>query len=426
MTRSAGKSLLAGGLLLAATSAAARADSFKVIAPVGTSGNTDAYSRAQAISSTGVVVGYSTTTTASGVAPHAFTYATATGTLADLGGDPNTTPPTSYGFGINAAGVVVGDSVDQSKQYLTVAKTYTPATGFQSVAASPSGLTANRLNAINAAGTFVGTGEDSDLASEGVYGTYGGSSITVLPGIAGATTEGNVASSINTAGLIVGSAAFGKYGGFQHLFSYASAAATPAASLTDLGAPTNAIDPGGFSSVNAAMHVNDAGVIAGSAREQLASSTGSLLQHNVAFTDAGGTFTALQSLSASTTANDQAYGINTQGVVVGTSDTADGTATHAVLWLSGSTVAVDLNAYFAKIDPADAAKYVLTSAVAINDRDQVVGTLDDGTNPNTGDAVNDGSYVLDLSTALAAAPEPTSLTLLAPAVLAFTRRRRRA
>ena len=185
------------------------------------------------------------------------------------------------------------------------------------------------------------------------------------------------------------------------------------------------IDPGGFSSVNSPMHVNDAAVIAGSAREQLASSTGSLLQHNQAFTYANGTYTILQPLSASTAANDQADGINTQGVVVGTSDTADGTANHAVLWLAGSTAAVDLNTYFAKIDPADAAKFVLTSAVAINGGDLIVGTVDDGTNPTTGDAVNDGAFVLDLSTALAPTPEPTSLALLAPSALVVRRRRRR-
>ncbi len=425
MTRSAGKSTLAGGLLLAATSAAARADSFTLIAPLGTSGNTDAYSRAQAISGTGVVVGYSTTpTTGTADAPHAFTYAAATRTLTDLGGDPNTTPATSYAYGINAAGVVVGDSVDQSKQFLAVAKTYTTATGFQSVAASASGQTASRLNAINNTGTFVGGGQDSNLANVPVYGQYGGSSITVLPGIAGATTEGNVASSINSSGLIAGNAAYDPYGGMQHLFTYNSAAATPAAALTDLGTPANVNRPGGFTSVNSQTSINDAGVIAGSAREL--APTASFSQHDQAFTDANGTFTLLQSLSSSTIANAQAFGINNQGVVVGTSDTADGSATHAVLWLAGSTTAVDLNTYFAKIDPTDAAKYVLTSAVAINDSDLIVGTVDDGTNPNTGDAVNDGSYVLDLSTALAPTPEPTSLALVAPSALVVLRRRRRA
>ena len=204
MTRFAGTSTLAAALLLAATSAAARADGFTLIAPLGTSGNTDAYGRAQAISGAGVVAGYSTTTTTSGSAPHAFTYDTTARKLTDLGGDPNTTPATSYANGINNAGVVVGESVDQSKQFLTAAKTYTAATGLGSVAASGSGLTASRLNAINNAGTFVGIGDDSGLASEGVYGQYGGSSITVLPGIAGATTEGNIASSINSSGLIVG------------------------------------------------------------------------------------------------------------------------------------------------------------------------------------------------------------------------------
>lgn len=104
-----------------------------------------------------------------------------------------------------------------------------------------------------------------------------------------------------------------------------------------------------------ARAINNRGVIVGSAH------TDTEEEHACRFRDGG--VTDLGTLGGKTS---QALGINEAGVVVGWSATADG-GSHAVLWQDGGIR--DLNAL-----AASAGGWILTSAHAINDRGQIVGS----------------------------------------------------
>lgn len=402
-------------LFLATAITPAFAANFTRIAiPFGMDSSGNSFSVATSVSPTGVVAGYSST--ASDVdATLAFTYATATGTLTNLGGAAGTSSSSAYG--INGSGLIVGQYTDSSFSQHGV--TYTTASGFQVVPNSPSGLAPAKFNAVNAAGTFVGYGSIGFGNNTAIYGKVG-TGITVLPTLPNAPSFGeSAASAINANGLIVGTATPQQFG--KNLFRYDSTGT--ATSLTDLGRFTN--PNGGTSFVNDEMAVNNAGVIAGSARLQTTAYVNGLNyeEYNQAFKNVNGQFTALGGLAVGEI-DTVADGINAQGVIVGSSETATG-ATHAVLWLPGSTTAIDLNAYFLTIDPTNAALYTLTSATSISDGNLIVGTLNDQfIDSDFGNVrVNSGSYVLNVS---ALVPEPVTLGVLVPAALLMVRRRRHA
>lgn len=406
-------------LFLATASVPAFADSFTRIAvPFGTDIDGNSFSVATSVSPTGVVAGYSSTT--SNVdATLAFTYSTATGTLTNLGGAAGTSSSSAYG--INTSGLIVGQYTDAN--FAQHGVTYTSGGGFQVVPNSASGVAPTRLNAVNTGGTFVGYGNIGDGPNKAIYGKVG-TGITVLPTLPNAPGFGeSIASAINTNGLIVGTATPQQFG--KNLFRYDSTGT--ATSLTDLGRFTN--PNGGTSFVNDSMAINNAGVIAGSARLQTTAYVNGIgfEEYNQAFKNVNVQFTALGGLAVGEI-DTVADGINAQGVIVGSSETATG-ATHAVLWLPGSTTPLDLNVYFATLDPTNAALYTLTSATSISDGNIIVGTLNDQFIPGDfADArVNNGSYVLDVSALVAASvPEPVTLGTLLPVALLALRRRRSA
>ncbi len=388
---------------LAAAAASASANSAVLIPPFAAGTNGLLYSQGSSINAAGLVVGYSSTST--GFTP--FSYSTSTKVLTNLG-EPNGAT-SAFATGVNTAGIVVGNYT--GAQFTSYGFTLNTSTGAytyltQSEAENP--------RAINNSGTFVGTGEINNGGTFPIEGTAGNTAVTTLPGISSSTPfAGDGASAINSKGLIVGFAAATQYGTL-HVFSYDSAAATPAATLTDLGTYPN--PTGGRSNTDQRMGVNDAGVIAGSATLSYTNSSGSFASYDQAFRLVNGTFTGLSSLTGAAQSTDDANAINNSGVVVGSSVAADG-STHAVLWLSGSTTPVDLNTSFATLDPTDAAKFTLTAALAINDNGVITGTATDV-------AGDTEAFDIDLSGTLSA-PEPTSLALLSPIAMLVLRRRRR-
>ena len=421
------RSLLAG-LAVTAVAGYAKADSFYRIAPGQADGDGDQNAVPTAISSTGVVVGNVSTSSPDDFTNAFYSPAPAVAgarTVTNLGGVGNSGD--SRLAGVNSNGVAVGTYFGSGTSNPI---TYSPGTGYQTVTAtSGGGQAASVLNAINNSGVFAGTG---DLPNNGgqvpVYGTVGGTTLTTLPGIAGADNDQNTAEAINNNGLIVG-AANPAGSAATVLFSYSSTGS--ATSLTNLGAPTN--PNGKFSDVGTvegvdglgtnALGVNDAGLIAGTARFG-STNTANGFQHDQAFKYSNGAFTLLGGLTANVDASTKAYGVNNQGIIVGSSATAGG-ANDAVIWLPGSTTPTDLNTYFAAIDPADAARYTLSDATAINNSDVIVGTINADPDPGDDGLINNGAFILDLSRTLGAVPEPVSLGLSLPAAVMLGRRARR-
>ncbi len=388
---------------LAATAASASANSAVLITPFATGTNGLLTGQGSGINSAGLVVGYSST--AAGYAP--FTYSTSTKVLTNLGTVNGST--TAFANGVNTAGMIVGSYIDSTFTqygftYNTATHTFTYLT--QSESEDPV--------AINTSGRFVGTGSVDNGGTFPIEGTAGSTAVTTLPGITSdGPFDGDGAAAINANGLIVGYAKPTQYGRI-HAFSYDSTGT--ATTLTDLGTFPN---PTGSSStvLPQRMGVNNSGVIAGSAALGYTNSSGNFATYEQAFRLASGTdtFTGLTSLTGAADSTDDANAINNSGVIVGSSVASDG-STHAVLWLAGSTTPVDLNTYFATLDPTDAGKFVLTTASAINDGGVITGTATD----SAGDTE---AFDLDLSGTLSA-PEPTSLALASPIAMLVLRRRR--
>jgi probable HAF family extracellular repeat protein len=87
--------------------------------------------------------------------------------------------------------------------------------------------------------------------------------------------------------------------------------------------------------------------------------------HAHAFLWQNGTMTDLGTLGGD---NSRAFGINSQGQVVGTAQIAQGDVYHAFLY-SGGTM-IDLNAQL----PANSGWTVISDANSINDNGQIAGT----------------------------------------------------
>ncbi len=419
MHRSVSKAILAASLL-AMGSASVDAGVFFRVAPGPADGDGDTFAIPTGINSSGLVVGNLSTATADDfdnafISPPAATTSARTSTA--LG--PVTGGADSTLFAVGSTGVAVGGFVGpQSAQFPLRAVTYTAATGFVTIGTNP---TVETLTGINSANTFVGYGETSaNAGTVPIVGTVGSSTFTTLPFFPGTTATGSEATGINTAGLVVG------YGpdstGRLKLFTY-NAKGT-ATSLTNLGTLAN--PNGGISGIDSSVNIaiNDAGTIAGTATLN-ASTTGAFTPYSQAFRNVNGQFTSLSGLSTATS-NTTADGVNNQGITVGSATLANGSL-EAVLWMPGSTTAVPLQSYFTSLDPTDAARYTLSDATAINDSDVIVGTINADPDPEDDGVINNGGFVLDLSSVLAptTVPEPASLGLLVPAAALVLRRRRR-
>ena len=135
------------------------------------------YSNACAIDNAGEVVGssYNTTVQAGPTGPEeviaqqrAFVYTPATG-MYDIGTLPGDTQAAAYG--INASGVVVGESVSSSGAFRAVV--YTSAGGMQQLQTLP-GTFGSRAWGINSSGQIIGFYETSNSAGPFLYTDLGG------------------------------------------------------------------------------------------------------------------------------------------------------------------------------------------------------------------------------------------------------------
>lgn len=219
-------------------------------------------------------------------------------------------------------------------------------------------------SAINNAGTIVG--ESSSHAfrySQGTttdLGTFGG--------------PYSVAASINSSGVIVGSADTPQS---THAFRYANG------TMTDLGSLDGR--------VSYAMDINDLGTIVG--YSTVGGVTNSGYEH--AFRYQAGVMVDLGTLAPGSSGSSEANAINSFGVIVGTSDAWGGSAwtQHAYIYRDG--VMTDLSPFLAAVGLGG-----LSIAQDINDNGDIVGYALDASG-------NGHGFVLF------AVPEPSTAALLA-------------
>lgn len=278
-------------------------------------------SQANAVNSSGQVVGYSETS--SGLYDG---FSWASGPLLDLGA--LVTGQFSFAYGINDSGLIVGAASDLTGSYHAILwqngqMTQLPflAGGSQAVAM-----------AINNGGTIAGYAYDSSGNSHAVIWQpgSGGYTITDLGTFSGVQSA---AYAINTHGAVTGY--YVDSSGNDHAFLWQSGMETD---LGDLG--------GGLSYGQA---INSSGVVVG----QAMTSGGDW--H--AFSWQSGQMTDLGALDG---VMSSANGINDSSVIVGQSSSPDGTD-HAVLWQGGQIV--DLGSYVG----------LNSVAYAINASGQIVG-----------------------------------------------------
>lgn len=327
------------------------------------------YSSAQAVSNSGVVVGYAGTSAASSLPRSAVAWTD--GALAELGTLGGTR---STALGVNDTGAVVGWARDSSEASQAMVYRDGTMTGLNGIAADPQWNLSTAWS-VNNAGQVVGvaTGPNGD---RGFVLSLADGSFTPLGTLGGDRSD---AYGLNEAGDVVGRARTAA--GETHAFLYRDG------TMTDLGTL------GGSSSQ--AWDINNHGVITGWATD----ATGQRL----AFVHDGETMTALASLGDR---SDQAYGINDMGWVVGQALDATG-ASRAVLWVDGEVF--DLNTLILGADG-----WILDFAWGINDRGWIVGNARDA----------EGNLFGFVLTPI---PEPGALPVLIAALglmLAMTARRR--
>jgi probable HAF family extracellular repeat protein len=224
----------------------------------------------------------------------------------------------SYAYGLNDAGVVVGNVYVNGQSHGTI---------WNGAAATDLGAN-TYATAVNNAGEVVGSNGQAFALMNGNV-----EDLALPDGMNWSAAYG-----INDAGTIVGE-------GRQANGRFAGLIWNADGSVTTLGTL------GGSSSQ--AMAVNNQGEVAG------CSGIASGYQH--AFTEIGGVMTDLGTLGGSS----YAYGINNSGEVVGYSYLADGDQ-HAFLYFDGSML--DLNVLL----PANSG-WVLEEAFGINDAGQITG-----------------------------------------------------
>jgi probable HAF family extracellular repeat protein len=317
-----------------------------------------------ALNDAGQVVG-----TASG---HAFLYGG--GQLTDLGslggpsGPASGTNASSWPYGINASGQVVGASY--------VASSSPHAFLYSGGVMQDLGTFGGRFSiasyatGINASGQVVGTSDDANGYPHAFL--YGGGKMTDLGTLPGGKTA--VATAINAGGQVTGNADTASF--TLHAFLYSGG------QMTDLGTLR-----GGPSTTSFATGINASGQVVG-VSEAAGTSPNGAPSH--AFLYGGGKMTDLGTLSGF---YSSAQGINDAGQVVGSATTAANTG-HAFLYGNGRMQ--DLNALL----PAGTG-FTLVNALGINSKGQILATAD-----------NSHSYLLTPD-GVAETPEPATLTLLA-------------
>jgi probable HAF family extracellular repeat protein len=188
---------------------------------------------AYGINQSGQVVGYSTCT-ASPYYGHAFLYSG--GTMTDLGTLPGTL--FSQGLDINNSGQVVGYS---SPMPYNVGHAWLYSDGTMTDLGTLPGGSVSVAGDINDSGQVVGTSETNGFYEHAFL--YSNGTMTDLGTLPGGSSSG--ACGINSSGQIVGASDSGSSGGFTHAFLYSNG------TMTDLG----------FAGM--AVSINDSGQIVG-------------------------------------------------------------------------------------------------------------------------------------------------------------------
>lgn len=239
----------------------------------------------------------------------------------------------SEAFGINDSGEVVGSS--------NVAGVLKPFRFSGSMVALelPSGDDAGQANAINNTGASAGWSSGAGGQHAVLWASSG---TTVLPGRLGMVLA------INGKNVAAGSS---QDGGVEHAVVWTNG------QVADLGTLVGHTE-------SRAVGINDAGQVVGYSR-------GPAGQH--AFFYDGTTMKDLGVLGG--TDYSEASAINNKGVVVGTTDTNLGK--HAFLWTAEKGM-IDLNTLV-----PSAQRVVLTAALAINDRGQILAIGSPDHNPNS-------------------------------------------
>jgi probable HAF family extracellular repeat protein len=369
---------------------------------LGTLGGTASYG--YGINDAGQVAGDSDSDTSGGVF-HAFRYSgtpSSGGVMADLGTLPGGTA--SSGLAINAAGQVAGvsatsgDAASHAFRY-----TGTPGSGGAMVSLFTLGGASSVGYGINAAGQVAGYSLITGDAAAHAFRTAPNAAINPVTDDLG--TLGGIESlgyAINDAGQVTGD--FQTTDGDIHAFRYTGTPGSGGA-MADLGTLGGTISFG--------YAINASGQVAGDAH-----TTGDAARHAFRWTagGSGGPPSNPQMADLGTLGGTYSIGweINDAGFVVGDADRSAGAggAQVATLWQidAGNTI-VDLDAWLDANNPAFGAFWTLTAAYDINNNGLITGygLYNDGPG-----RLSDGerAYILDASS-LVGVPEPASLALLA-------------
>lgn len=241
----------------------------------------------------------------------------------------------AFGAGVNAAGVVVG--YEYNGNWSIFRAFVNNGSGATYIPTLPGGAS-NAATGISDSGTVVGYSETVSAGGNDEAFSYSGGLLTGLGMLPGGTTS--QANAINNSGHIAGQSN-----------SLTSPISDPVlwtgSALTDLGVPS------GYQSGEATA-ISNAGQVAGTLHAPSGGPSRAFL-----WTASGGT-TVLGALTSG--GDSQAYGVNSAGAVVGTSD--------GIAFLYSNSAMYDLNTL---LDPSSTG-WELDEAMAIDDSGQIAGT----------------------------------------------------
>ena len=241
----------------------------------------------------------------------------------------------AFGAGVNAAGVVVGYELNNDSGAFRAL--VNNGSGATYVPTLPGGAN-NFATAINNSGTVVGYSETTSAGGNVIAFSYSGGTPTALGTLPGGSTS--QANAINSSGHIVGESD--------------SSASSNLQPFLWIGGVWNSLGgvPPGYQSGNATA-ISNADQVAGTLDDGSGGSMAFLWS-------ASGGMTLVGALASG--GDSQAYGVNSAGTVVGTSDN--------VAFLYSDSVMYDLNTL---LDPSSTG-WQLNQATAINDQGQIAGT----------------------------------------------------